>query len=320
MDRRSTVASGAGQQRLVERTEIASQLLRTSGMLADGPPVARALRTQGQLSCEALIDRYRIECRPVRDLFVDYLAERRPALDYASLHKLSYTLGRLFWRDLELHHPGISSLRLPADVAAGWKQRIATKTTRAVGDDGAVTRATVSRVNALDHLTTVRAFYLDLTEWAVEDPARWGPWGHPCPVTGHEIAPRRQARAQRKSRMDQRTRERMPALPALVAHVQRAASAAAERLAAGSAADPGEVFTADSETLRRAITRHGSVGKIRAEDPATAKRRDLGLEEHRAFWAWAAVEVLRHTGVRIEELTELSHHSFVEYALPGTGE
>ena len=39
-------------------------------------------------------------------------------------------LGGLFWRDLELHHPGIDSLHLPADAAAAWKQRITTKTTR----------------------------------------------------------------------------------------------------------------------------------------------------------------------------------------------
>jgi hypothetical protein len=30
--------------------------------------------------------------------------------------------------------------------------------------------------------------------------------------------------------------------------------------------------------------------------------------------------VLRHTGIRIEELTELSHHSLVQYQLPSTGE
>jgi hypothetical protein len=32
------------------------------------------------------------------------------------------------------------------------------------------------------------------------------------------------------------------------------------------------------------------------------------------------VEVLRATGIRIEELTELSHHGLVQYRLPGTGE
>ena len=296
------------------------QLLRRAGLLADGPPAGRALRTQGQLSCSALVDRYGIECRPVRDLLVGYLAERRPAVDYATLHKLSYTLGRLFWRDLELHHPGMSSLRLAPDVAASWKQRLATKTKRSVDDSGAVTHTLIPRVNAVDHLMTVRAFYLDLIEWAVEDPARWGPRAHPSPVSETEIAPQRKARAHRKSRMDQRTRERLPVLPALVAHVQRTAAEAAERLAAASATEPGEVFSSGGETLRRAVTRHGSAGKIWAADPATGKRRDLGLEEHRAFWTWAAIEVLRHTGVRIEEMAELSHHSFVEYRLPSTGE
>jgi hypothetical protein len=32
------------------------------------------------------------------------------------------------------------------------------------------------------------------------------------------------------------------------------------------------------------------------------------------------VEVLRSTGVRIEELLEISHHSLVQYKLPTTGE
>ena len=31
-------------------------------------------------------------------------------------------------------------------------------------------------------------------------------------------------------------------------------------------------------------------------------------------------EVLRATGIRIEELTELSHHSLVQYRLPASGE
>jgi hypothetical protein len=60
--------------------------------------------------------------------------------------------------------------------------------------------------------------------------------------------------------------------------------------------------------------------RVWADEPGTGKRRDLTLEEHRGFWAWAAVEVLRHSGVRIEELTELSHHSLVQYRLPATGE
>jgi hypothetical protein len=32
------------------------------------------------------------------------------------------------------------------------------------------------------------------------------------------------------------------------------------------------------------------------------------------------VEVLRHTGIRFEELRELSHHSITQYRLPSAGE
>ena len=121
--------------------------------------------------------------------------------------------------------------------------------------------------------------------------------------------------------MDQRTRERLPVLPVLAAAVDAARSKAAEILLAAQSTAPGGMFTAAGQTLRRPVmTRHGTSAKIWAEDPATGKRRDLTSEEHRAFWAWAAVEVLRLTGIRIEELAELSHHSFVQYRLPATGE
>ena len=50
--------------------------------------------------------------------------------------------------------------------------------------------------------------------------------------------------------------------------------------------------------------------------PGRRHRRDLTTEEDRAFWAWAAIEVLRATGVRVEELVELSHHSLVHTGCP----
>src|SRR5262249_19720949 len=58
------------------------------------------------------------------------------------------------------------------------------------------------------------------------------------------------------------------------------------------------------QTLTLAATR--GTTSIWAEDLATDKRRNLSAEEDRAFWAWATIEVLRATGIRIEELTELS--------------
>jgi integrase len=125
----------------------------------------------------------------VRDLLVDYLQERQPALDYASLDQLAQHLGGRFWADIERHHPGIDTLHLPADVATAWKLRLRTKTTTVSTPDG-----------------------------------------------------------------------------------------------------------------------------------GTRPRRNLTREEDHAFWTWAIIEVLRATGVRVEELLEITHHSLVQYRLPTTGE
>ena len=94
----------------------------------DAPAAMRVFAGRGQPTCEQLIDRYHIACRPVRDVLVDYLRERQPSVDFSSLQRLAYLLGKLFWADLEAHHPGIDSLKLPRDVAAAWKQRVMTRT------------------------------------------------------------------------------------------------------------------------------------------------------------------------------------------------
>ena len=297
------------------------QLLHALGTFPPAaPPTVRAFKTPGQLTVGQLADRYPIACQPVRALIIDYLRERQPAVDHATLRSLSRALAGLFWSDLELHHPGIGSLRLDPGAAAAWKQRVTVKTARTAGPDGQVTQTLVPRHDGMNTLAMVRAFYLDIAQWAVDDPARWGPWAVPCPIRDEEMS-RKKERSHRKSRMDQRTRERLPVLPVLVAAVSAARSKTAEILLAAQATAPGQQFTAAGQTLRRPVmTRHGSSAKVWAEDPATGRRRDLTLEEHRSFWTWAAVEVLRHTGIRIEELAELSHHSFVQYRLPATSE
>jgi hypothetical protein len=298
--------------RTSDRNPYFYQLMHATGAFpAHAPASMRTSLSPGQLTAGQMIDRYDIACRPVRDLLVDYLRERQPSVDYDTLRNLAQRLGSVFWRDLELHHPGIDSLHLAPDVAAKWKQR--TMTTTVAGEKQ--TRAT-----GLEVLTVVRAFYLDIAEWALEDPARWDPWAAPCPVRGDELS-RRKELSQRKARMDQRTRERLPVLPALVASADAQRRASRERLEAAAAAEPGQVFTAGGQTLRRSVLAIGSRNvRIWADDPGTGQRRDLTLEEHRGFWAWAVVEVLRHTGIRAEELTELSHHSLVQYSVPSTGE
>ncbi|MGH8997460.1 MAG: hypothetical protein ACRDYB_15775, partial [Acidimicrobiales bacterium] len=222
---------------------------------------------------------------------------------------------RCFWSDLEAHHPGIDSLRLDAEVASAWKQRLRTRPPRS----GGAPSDSVERLSHLEVLAAVRAFYLDLAEWALDDPARWAQWVAPCPISQQELA-RRKALRQRKARMDARTRERLPVLPVLVRAADEWRRHSAALLIAARSATPGETFSVDDVTLVRAVRPHAAEANVWADDPLTGDRRCLSQEEDHAFWAWAVIEVLRSTGLRVEELLELSHYSLVQYRLPTSGE
>ena len=185
-----------------------------------------------------------------------------------------------------------------------------TRTRTTTGPGGEQVAVTSPRLDGRSVLTAVRAFYLDIAEWADDDPARWGPWAVRCPVSASDVSHKKD-RSQRKSRMDARTRERLPVLPALVSWVEAERARTAGLLAAAHQTPPGELFTTAETTLRRSMMRTETTGRAWAEDPDSGRRRDLTFDEHRGFWTWAMVEVLRHTGVRIEELTELSHHSLI---------
>ncbi|MFD1548025.1 site-specific integrase [Nonomuraea guangzhouensis] len=287
------------------------QVLRDLELLGEQAPLRfRQLRTGGQLTPEQLVDRYGLQCRPIRDLLVVYLHERQPSLDYNSLRDLAYYLARRFWRDLEVHHPGIDSLRLAPEVAAAWRERLLTKP-----PPGSDAGEPIPRISYRECLVKVRAFYLDLSQWALEDPARWAPWVAPCPV-GRDDVEHRKAKRRHKARMDARTRERLPVLPVLVATVEQRRLASAELLAVAQRTEPGQSFTVAGQHLTRL---RPWAGKLLVADTAD-HRRDLRREEEYAFWAWAAVNVLRLTGIRIEELMEATHHSLIQYRLPTTGE
>lgn len=295
------------------------QALRAMGVFGPGTPTLREIRSSGQRTVEELVDRYQVACRPVRDLIVSYLRERQPAVDYTTLVALSYQLVRCFWADLEQHHPGIDSLRVPREAAAAWKQRLRTRAKMITASTGEKTVVEVERLDYLDTLSSVRGFYLDLAEWAMHDPARWGPWAAPCPISPGELE-RRKHQRRRKARIDARTRDRLTVLPALISATARWREDSQALLAAARQAEPGQEFTTAGQTLIRSDRPQAAPGNIWAHHPATGSRRLLSREEEHAFWAWAIIEVLRLTGIRVEELLELSHHSLVQYQLPGTGE
>jgi hypothetical protein len=100
--------------------------------------------------------------------------------------------------DLAIHHPGIDSLRLPDEVATAWKQRLRTKPKTISTAAGEKVTIDVPRLNYRECLIPVRAFYLDIAQWAVDDPGRWAQWAVPCPIKEQEVN-RRKLRRHRKS-------------------------------------------------------------------------------------------------------------------------
>jgi hypothetical protein len=221
----------------------------------------------GQRSTAELVDRYRLRCTPVRDALVRYLDERRPILDYASFTALLTRLVGVFWADIERHHPEINSLNLLAGVADAWKERIKVVTTK--------NRPPRFRKSCPQLLMKVRSFYLDIQEWAMDDPY-WAQHAFSSPVRRTDAEGVVKHHRATTAAMHQRVRERLPKLPVLV--------------------------------------------NVAIENLETGEQTDLFAAENDEFWAWAIIETLRHTGIRHEELLEITHLALVSYRLAGTGE
>ena len=232
MDREAGACAGPAKDH-----KVFYRMLHEMGIFGDQAPARlRAFRTAGQLTPGELVDRYQLPCRPVRDLLVDYLSERQPAMDYTSLKDLAYYLAQRFWHDLEQHHPGIDSLHLPREVAAAWKQRQRTKPKTITAATGEKTVIEVERISYRQGLTLVRAFYLDLSQWAIEDPGRWARWVAPCPVSQEEIGQRKFATPPQGAHG--RAHPRTAAGPAGAGPHRRRAAQERRRAPAGRPPDP----------------------------------------------------------------------------------
>lgn len=198
-------------------------LVRGIAQIPDAP--FHTMRAPGQLSTEELVDGHKLACRPVRDVIVRYLNERRPALDYSTFSTHARILSA-FWADLEAHHPGIDSLHLSDDVAEAWRQR----TRYVIERDGTVRE----RLSSLNIFVPVRAFYLDIAAWALEDPS-WAPWAVPCPVRRADTEGYMKNKRRVTARMHQRVRDRLPHLMRLVDTTEHHLRRQTELLAAAHA-------------------------------------------------------------------------------------
>jgi integrase len=305
-----------------QRTQVpglhaAWDLLSVIGVTPADLPLRAALR-RGQRSTSDLLDDYDIRCRPIRDVLLRYLDERRPALDYNSFINLAGVLAGTFWADIERHHPGIDTLHLSEEISQAWKQRLQVVTTA----DGTLR----PRKSIFPILMQVRAFYLDIQQWALEDPS-WVAWAVPSPVRRNDTVGYEKARRKTLAAMHQRIRERLPHLPALAETAERCRAEAAALLDAATQCQPDEMFDHTGARYRRIASksaglanRHQGSPSIAVVDLATGETINLTRREDEAFWAWAITETLRLSGVRLEELLEITHLALVSYQLPDTGE
>ena len=247
---------------------------------------------RGPRSVTEMVDRYQVSNTEVRDLLIDYITRRAAGIDYTTTEALAQGLAGLFWSAIERINPVQRDLRLSQATYEQWKAEIS------VLPDGRPRK----NFDALQ--LAVRSFYLDLQSWAVTEPERWARWAVPCPVRDSELRGHNGRRRRVVERMADRTRERQPLLPLLAGYVDQHHRELESLLAATREARPGQEFTHHGRRYRRTNSRHDQ-DRAQAEramparviDQVTGRMFNVALEEARAFWEWAIVGTLRHSGI-----------------------
>jgi hypothetical protein len=291
---------------------LAWQVLHQSGHFPPGVPATLrgALRSQA-LTPAQLVDLHEVRDPGARQMLTAYLTRRGHDLDYTSLRSLASDLCRSFWAEIERIHPGQPDLALSQETYQAWRAAVGTR------------RDGKPRLGADAILTNVRALYLDIQGWATQEPEQWAPWAATCPISSRDVRARARARRRTKERMDSRTRILQPLLPVLAGAAGQRRDHMAGLLAAAATAGAGQRITVDGKQYTRLFSAgdarrqriHGQPN-IRARDEQAGRAINVTLAEDAAFWQWACVETLRHTGTRCEEMLELSQLSIRQYVRP----
>ncbi len=315
------VVRTSGRQR---REHLIWELLVALGPLAEEAPTLRATwSARGntrQHSAATLVDRYGIPASGVRNLLVDYLEEIKPGMDYSSLEGLAYRLVRLFWWEILQINPDQTDLALSAEVVTAWRERLALTL------DGRPRR----EVHSI--LFAIRGMYRDLAEWSHDDPVRWGVWVAPCPVPRELSRAAAKQKRRQKASMQDRTRMLTPLLPALLAAATAHKDRTATFLQRALDCPHDHEFVVEGYTFLRYCPPLRRDGDARARTwvhlapgqqrptwiRGSAQCIDVTALEAEGFWGYAVVETLRHTGIRIEELLELTQLSLRHYTASTT--
>ncbi|MGA4846450.1 tyrosine-type recombinase/integrase [Streptomyces sp. G5(2025)] len=276
------------------------------------PPTLRAFIYTGQRTVTQLVDRYSISHQGVRQLLIDYLTRRQTEMDYVSLEGLSRRLASQFWAKIEKINPGQQDLVISPGLYDQWRAEIQ------VWDK----HPTKQRKDTSTILLAVRAFYMDLHSWSVGEPEQWAQWVAPCPVRRRDLKGFGKRKREVNQRMAERVRARQPLLPALSAHIESRHEYLVGLLDAARQVVLGEPFTFQGSTYHRTNSwrdrqreRKEANPPVRVIDP-DGETIDVTAAEETAFWEWAQVEVMRHSGIRVEELVELTHLSIRQYQRP----
>ncbi|MDQ2850956.1 MAG: site-specific integrase [Actinomycetota bacterium] len=291
---------------------LAWEVLNQSGQFPSGvPSTLRGAMRAPRMTPAELVDSYQLANEDVAGMLTRYLTRRSHDLDYSTLRGLSWDLCDLFWREIERIHPTQIDLTLSEETYQAW---------RAAVD---VRRDGKPRLGAPGIVTNVRALYLDIQGWAAHEPEQWARWASPCPISGRDGRARTQALRRAKERTDNRTRTLQPLLPTLVAAAEQRRDHLTALLGAATDAIHGQDLVIDGRHYTRIFSagdarhqQYHGYPNIRVQDEQASKAINVTDTEDAAFWTWACIETLRHTGVRNEELLELSQLSIRQYIRP----
>jgi len=288
-------------------TNYAWDYLKQLGAIDAAVPSLRQVRRDIRPTPAQIVEGYGIASPRVREMFTHYLQNRAAALDYSSLRSLAYELLRNFWADIQTHHEGLESLNIGFDDGRAWLARHAAK--------GFADRHRT--------LFAIRGLYLDIAHWATHDPY-WAEWSAQCFLSKADTAGAMKHKRHVQARIHQRIRLLAPSMPTLLGSVDRQRVREQHLLEIAAATAEGDPLEFEGIMFRRhrfATHARAAAGRhIWIDDPNTGELIDQTYAEERAFWAWAAVHTLHQTGMRIEELMELTATAFVTYRVPTTGE
>ncbi|MAS53988.1 MAG: hypothetical protein CMJ44_05090, partial [Pimelobacter sp.] len=301
---------GAGYEHHIGH--LAWEVLHQCGHFPPGVPATlRGAMRAPAMTPTQLVDSYDLANRDVAEMLTRYLSRRSHDLDYSTLRGLARDLCAIFWREIETINPAQADLALSEETYQAWRAAVD------VRGDGK------PRLGAGGIVTNVRALYLDIQGWAAHEPEQWARWAAPCPINGRDGRARTQALRRAKERTDHRTRTLQPLLPVLVAAAEQRRDHLAALLAAATGAEAGQRLVVDRRRYSRIFSagdarhqRYHGTANVRVHDEQSGTAINLTDAEDAAFWTWACIETLRHTGVRNEEMLELSQLSIRQYVRP----